>query len=83
MAQFYSFTMDTFFLFHVIILRMNQFVETVHWVIIFVRGWDSDLATLAAYLDCLFLIQSCNNSVHIRSCPMLFFWIRIRLRFII
>lgn len=73
---------------HIIILWMNQFVERhdhdifYHWIIIFVRGWDSDQATIAVYSDCLFLIRSCNNSVLIRSSPA-FFWIRIRLRFII
>jgi hypothetical protein len=54
---------------HIITLWMNQYVERhehdilYHWIIIFVRGWDSDQATIAVYSDCLFLIRSSNNSV--------------------
>lgn len=73
---------------HIIILWTNQFVERhdhdilYHCVIILVRRWDSDQATIAVYSDCLFLIRSCNDSVLIRSSHV-FFWIRISLRFII
>jgi hypothetical protein len=60
---------------HIIILWMNQFVERqdhdilYHCIVIFVIGWDIDLATLSIYSDCLFLIHSCNDTVHTGSSP--------------